>query len=181
LSNLAAYPIDQLDLANIQAALTFASNNLDLLASTPTPLDPARAGAILNQLRSGFDICLCDLGAGLSSIAMAVAPRSNTLVLAIDADRVTLTLAQQVIGGAKEAESPWPEIRLVRVNRQGTPDDVAQAAVRSVFGKEAIIIGQASDAMYQALEQGQPLVAHQPDHPVAAQLRALADLLLTET
>jgi DNA-binding response OmpR family regulator len=180
LRDLAAYPMDQLDLPAIEAALTPALNNLNVLASAPASIDTAHAGALLNQLRAAYDVCLCDLGAGLSPLAMAIAPRSHTLVLAIDADRVTLAQAQQVISGAKEAESPWPEIRLVRVNRLGAPDDAARAAVRAVFGKDAIVIHQAADAMYQALEHGQPLVTHQPDHPVAAQLRALADLLLTE-
>lgn len=179
LSDLLTYPADSLDLASIEAALTLHSCGLSLLAAANGPIDVVRAGVLLNQLRAAYDVCVCDLGAGLTPLVQAMVSRSNTLLLALDSDRVTLAQAEKVISGSSDAESPWPEVRLVRVNRVGAADDAAQAAIHSALGQAAAIIGPAPDAMYQALEYGQPLVMSQPDHPVAAQMRALADSLMS--
>ena len=150
LGDLLAYPADSLDLASIEAALDPAFERPGLLAAANGPMDVVRAGVILNHLRAAYDVCVCDLGAGLTPLVQAMAPRSNTLVLALDSDRVTLAQAEKVIGGSSEAESPWPEVRLVRVNRVGAADDTAQAAIHSALGQTAAVIGPASDAMYQA-------------------------------
>jgi len=179
LSDLLACPADDLDLASIEAVLTCHPSGLSLLASANAAMDVVRAGVILNHLRAAYDVCVCDLGAGLNPLIQALAPRSNTLVLALDADRVTLAQAEKVITGSSEAESPWPAVRLVRVNRLGAPDDASQTAIRSILGQSPTIIGPAPEAMYQSLERGQPLVMSQSDHPVAAQIRALADSLMS--
>jgi MinD-like ATPase involved in chromosome partitioning or flagellar assembly len=179
LADLLAYPTDSLDLPTIEAALTQHRSGLSLLASTVAPVEVARASVILTQLRTAFDVCLFDLGAGLSQTAQAIAPRSNVLVLAIDSDRVTLAQAEKVISCASEAGSAWPEVKLVRISRLGAPDDAAQSAIRSTLGKEATVIGPSPDAMYQVLESGQPLVMSQPDHPVAVQIRTLAASLVS--
>jgi len=178
LGDLAAYAADSLDRESIEAALTSYPNGLKLLASAKSTLDAQRASAILNHLRNACDVCLLDLGAGLSELALALAPRSHVLLLALDADRVTLTQAAQIIHESSEADSPWPELRLVRINRLGASDEAALSSIRSALGKDATVIGPASNAMYQSLESGQPLVISQPDHPVAAQIRALAASLM---
>jgi CheY-like chemotaxis protein/MinD-like ATPase involved in chromosome partitioning or flagellar assembly len=179
LDDLLAYPTDSLDLASLQAALTPHASGLSVLAAALAPVGVVRAGVILNHLRAAYDVCVCDLGAGLTPLIQSLAPRSNTVILALDSDRVTLAQAEKVIGESSEAESLWPKVRLVRVNRLGAPDDTAQAAIHSALGQEAAVIGPASEAMYQSLECGQPLVMNQPDHPVAAQMRALANSLMS--
>ena len=179
LGDLLAYPADVLDMDSVENALTLHPSGLNLLASTNAPVDVTRAGIILSHVRAVYDACLLDLGAGLSQVARALVPRSNVWILALDSDRVTLAQAEQVAHGLCEMGVPLPKVKLVRINRLGTPDEAAQAAIRSAFGKEAASIGPASDAMVQALERGEPLVVSQPDHPVAAQIRALATTLLT--
>jgi len=41
-----------------------------------------------------------------------------------------------------------------------------------------VIIEPAADVLFQALDQGQPLVLYQPDHPMAVQMREFAQWLL---
>jgi len=178
LGDLLAYPADVLDMDAVENALTLHPSGLNLLASASAFVDAMRASIVLSHLRAVYDVCVLDLGAGLSQVAQALVPRSNAWILALDADSVTLAQAEQVANGLGEMGVPLPEIKLVRSNRLGTPDDDAQAAIQSVFGKEAAIIGPASDAMHQALERGEPLMMSQPNHPVAAQIRALAAMLL---
>ena len=179
LGDLAAYPIDSLDRDCIEAVLASHPSGLKLLAAAKSAMDARHASAILHHLRNAYDVCLLDLGAGSSELALALVPRSHVLLLALDADRVTLAQAEQIIGESSEAGSPWPELRLVHINRLGASDQAAQSAIRSALGKGAALIGAASDAMDQSLESGQPLVVGQPDHPVAAQIRALATWLIS--
>jgi Flp pilus assembly CpaE family ATPase len=125
------------------------------------------------------DVCLLDLGADADELALALASRSNVLILALDSDRVTLAQARRVIGEVKEAASPWPVLKLVHINRAGTPDDVAQAAIQAALGNRPVtVIGPALDAAQQTSESGQPLVISRPDDPIAVQLRALAESLI---
>jgi len=170
---------DQLGLASIEAALTPHPSGLRLLTSADAPLDAARAGVILNHLRMMCEVCLLDLGAGAGELALALTSRSNVLILALDSDRATLNQARRIIGEVKEAASPWPALKLIHVNRAGVPDDVAQAVIQAAMGNEPVtMMGPVFDALQPTSELGQPLVLSQPDHPVAAQLRALAESLI---
>jgi pilus assembly protein CpaE len=178
LIDLLAYPPDTLDMDSIENALTLHSGGLNVLAASSAALDTARASVILTELRDVYDVCLLDLGAGASLLAQAMVSRSNLLLLALDGDRVTLAQAEHVMRGLAESGLPLPEIKLVRINRLGTPDEVALPAIKAALAKEAVTLGPASEVMYQSLERGEPLVLSQPDHPVAAQIRTLAATLV---
>jgi Flp pilus assembly CpaE family ATPase len=113
--------------------------------------------------------------------AMTFALRSTALVLALDSDHVALAQARRVMDDLDEVVSSWPELKLVWINRHSAPDDLAQAAVQAALRNHAVtVIGPASEALNQALERGQPLVVSQPDHPIAAHIRALAASLMSE-
>ena len=179
LGGLRTYTADHLNLASVEVALTPHPSGLRLLASADAPMDAVRAGVILNHLRAMCDVCLLDLGAGADELALALTSRSNVLILALDSDRETLAQASRVIGEVKEAASPWPVLKLVHINRVGTPDDVAQAAIQAALGNEPVtMMGPAFDALQQASESGQPLVISRPDDPIAVQLRAFAESLI---
>ena len=178
LGDLLLYPADAIDMDSIENSLLLHPSGLNLLAASSLPMDAARAGVILGELRQVYDVCVIDLGAGLNPVVQAIAPHSRVLILALDADRVTLAQAEHVIQGIGESRLPLPELKLVRVNRLGTPDDAALAAIQAALGRPASVLGPASDAMYQSLERGEPLVLSQPDHPVTAQIRALAASLI---
>ena len=178
LNNLRTCAADRLDRPGVESALTLHPSGLRLLASADASVDAVQAGVILNHLRTMCEVCVLDLGAGADELALALASRSNVLILALDSDPVTLAQAGRVIHEVKEAASPWPDLKLVHVNRAGMPDDVAQAAVQAAMGNEPVIVmGPALDALQQA-KLGQPFVINEPDHPVAVQLRALAESLI---
>jgi CheY-like chemotaxis protein/MinD-like ATPase involved in chromosome partitioning or flagellar assembly len=178
LTDLQAYAADRLDRSSIENALTLHPSGLRLLASADAPVGAVQAGVILNHLRMMCEVCVLDLGAAADELALALASRSNVLILSLDSDPVSLAQARRIIDEVKEAASPWPALKLVHINRAGLPEDAARAAIQAVMGNEPVIVmGPALDALQQA-KLGQPLVISQPDHPVAVQLRAFADSLI---
>jgi DNA-binding response OmpR family regulator len=180
LRDLLTREVDDLNLASVEAALTLHSSGLRLLAAADEPVDPVRAGAILNHLLSLCDVCLFDLGSGLSHTARAIAQRSNEFILALDSDRIALEQAHRVMHSLSEARLPNEALKLVWINRPGTPADIAQAAIRAVLGHDpTTIIEPAAQELYHALEQSQPLVVSYPNHPAALQMRALATSLIS--
>jgi Flp pilus assembly CpaE family ATPase len=168
-----------IDRASVEAVLTQHPSGLRLLSGADEPLDPARALVILNHLASLGEACVLDLGWSVSAAGRAIAPRSDEFVLAIDSDRVTLTQAVRAIHTLNDAGLPADALKLVWVNRLGTPADIGQTAIRALLGRDpTVAIGPAAEAMTHSLELGQPLVLGQPDHPAAAQLRTLASSLM---
>lgn len=179
LSDLIGYEADPIDLASVEAALTPHPSGLRLLASADSPIDPARALLILNHLLSNCDVCVLDLGWGMGQLVRAIAPRANSLLLATDADRASLTQASRLLHMLMEAGTSAGAIQLVWINRQGIPADIALALIQAILGRAPnVSIGPAAEAMFAAMEEGRPLVASHPDDPVAAQLMALAASLL---
>jgi DNA-binding response OmpR family regulator len=173
---------DSIDPARVEAALTSHVSGLRLLAAADSPVEPERAIAILNRLLILCDVCLVDLGWGANPLSRAIGQRSNNFVLAIDSDRVALTQTSRMLHILGEAGLPLDNLQLIWINRLGAPEDVAQAAIRAVLGRQpTITIGTASKELYHALEDGQPLVVSHPEIPAAAQMRALAESLLNPT
>ena len=169
---------EPVDPARIEAALTSHASGLRLLAATENPIEPARAEAILGQLLALCDVCIIDLGSGLSPISRALAPRSDAFVLAFDSDRITLTQANRLMLTVTDAGLLPDSVKLVWINRLGAPADIAVTAIHAVLGRDPMLmISPAPDALYQALEGGQPVVAGQPNIPIAKQMRQLALML----
>jgi DNA-binding response OmpR family regulator len=117
----------------------------------------------------------------ISATARTIAQRSHHFVLALDADRIALAQTNRMIQSLSQMGLPGNALKLVWINRLGISSDTAGPAIRAMIGHDlAATIEPAGEAMYQALEQGQPLIANQHDHPVAAQVRTLATLLLRD-
>jgi len=181
LGDLSVRATDEMDQASVEAALTLHPSGLQLIAAAEHPLNPAQAGAILNNLLAICDVCLFDLGSKLSPAARTIAQRSHHFVLALDADRIALAQTNRLIASLRQMGLPGNALKLVWINRLGFSPDTAGPAIRAVIGHDlAATIEPAGEAMYQALEQGQPLVANQHDHPVAVQIRTLATSLLRD-
>ncbi len=170
---------DPIDASTIEAALTGHASGLRLLAEADIPIDPARAKLILSHLSTMYDVCVLDLGWGVGPTTRALAQRVRAFVVVTDSDRISLMQASRLLRTLAELGISAEAVKLVWINRQGAPADIAQTSIRSVLSRDPIAtIGPASEAMYKALEQGQPIVLSQPDDPVAAQLTALASSLL---
>jgi DNA-binding response OmpR family regulator len=179
LNTLIGYEVDPIDPASVEAALTPHASGLRLLAAADSPIEPARALVILNHLLSNCDVCVLDLGWGIGPLVRVLAPRANSLLLATDADRASLTQANRLLHWLMEADVSAAAIQLIWINRLGAPADIAHASIQAMLGRAPnAAIGPAAEAMFAAMEAGRPLVTAHPDHPVAAQLLALAASLI---
>ncbi len=168
------------DPAMLQQVLTPHSSGLQLLAAAETTLDPARVGLILNHAVTLCDVCVIDLGWGITQVTRLVAQRCKAFVLVLDSDRITLSQTNRLLQVLEEAHVPPEAVKLVWMNRQGLPIEHGQHVIASALGRGPdVIIGPAADALYDAVDAGQPLVLHEPDHPVAIQLRQLAESFLS--
>jgi len=183
LSDLLAREVENIDQASVEAALTLHPSGLRLLAAAPSPIDPDRANAILNHLLTISEVCLFDLGTGLYPAVSAMAQRSDNFVLVLDSDRAALAHAGRVVQSLKETELSPQTLKFVWINRMGLAASAAGAAreaIRNTVGQDLVaVIGPAPEEMYQAMEQGAPLVNDQPDHAVAIQIQELAASLIS--
>jgi Flp pilus assembly CpaE family ATPase len=165
------------DPAVLQQVLTPHASGLQLLAAAEENLDPARVGLILNHAAALCDVCVLDLGWGVTQITRLVAQRCNVFVIVLDSDRITLSQANRLLQLLKEAYVPPDAIKLVWNDRQGLPIDTGHTTIAAMVGRAPdATLEPAATALYDALDKGQPLVLYQPDHPVAVKMRHLAEL-----
>jgi pilus assembly protein CpaE len=167
------------DPAAVSAALAWHTSGLQLLAASDSALEPAQVGLILNHVAGLCEACVLDMGWGVGTLTRLAAQRVKSFVVIIDSDRATLSQANRLLHVLKESYFPPEAIKLIWVNRQGLPSDGGQRAIETMLGRPPdLIVEPAADVLYQALDNGQPLVSSQPDHPVAVQLRQLAESLV---
>jgi MinD-like ATPase involved in chromosome partitioning or flagellar assembly len=120
-----------------------------------------------------------DLGWGITQVTRLVAQRCKVFVIVLDSDRITLSQAARLLQLLKEAYVPLDAIKLVWVDRQGLPIEAGHQSIAAVLGRPPdVTIEPAADALYEALDKGQPLVLYHPDHPAASQIRELAESFL---
>ena len=179
LADLMSYDTDPIDRHHVETAITPHASGLHLLAAADSPIDPGRALVILNHLLAMYEVCIIDLGWGMGQIVRAIAPRANRVLLATDADRASVTQASRLQHLLIEAGTPAEAISLIWINRHGTPAETALASLQAGLGRApAAAIGPAPEAMFAALDIGQPLVLAQPTDAVAVQLTELSASLL---
>jgi len=167
------------DTAALNDAIALHPSGLKLIAATDQFIEPARVGLILNQAANLCEVFVVDLGCGVGDVTRLVAQRCKAFIIALESDRVTLSQANRLLQVLKEAYVPGDAIKLIWINRQGLPVETGQVAIAAALGRPPdVIISPAADVLFQALDQGQPLVLYQPDHPMAVQLREFAQGLL---
>jgi len=179
LADLMSYEADPIERTNVEAVITPHTSGLHLLAAADSPIDPARALVILNHLLAIYEVCIIDLGWGMGQTVRAIAPRANRVLLATDADRASITQASRLQTLLIEAGTSAESIQLVWINRHNTASEPALASLQAGLGRAPVAcIGSASEAMFAALETGQPLVWARPTDAVAVQLADLSATLL---
>lgn len=168
-----------LDGPSVEAALSRHSSGLRVLSAAEQSVTTAQATVIANLMQGLCDVCVFDLGWGATPVSRVITPRSTAVLLVIDADKATLLQANRLLQTLTETGVPADAVKIVWVNRQAAPVDIAQPAIRAALGREPVaMIDSASEAMYLAMESARPLVLSQPDSPVAQAIKSLARSLL---
>ncbi len=164
----------------LEAVITPHSSGLQLIAAADTNLDPASVDVILNQAAALCEVCVLDLGWGITPVTRLVAQRCHVFIVVLDADRVTLSQASRLLQLLQETDVPPEAIKLVWVDRQGLSIEAGHDTIATALGRAPdVTIEPSTDVLDEALDQGQPLVLCQPDHPAAIKMRELAESLLT--
>jgi DNA-binding response OmpR family regulator len=164
------------DPASLQQVLTPHSSGLQLIAAADAILDPVRIGLILNHAATLCDVCVLDLGWGITQVTRLVAQRCKIFVIVLDSDRITLSQASRLLQLLKESYVPPEAIKLVWIDRQALPIESGLTSISAALGRAPdVTIEAAAAALYDALDKGQPLVLSQPEHPVAVQMREMAE------
>jgi pilus assembly protein CpaE len=167
------------DPAALEQIITLHASGLQLIAAADMPLDPARVGLILNHTAALCEVCVLDLGWGITQVTRLVAQRCKTFIIVLESDRITLSQANRLLQLMKEAYVPQDAIKLVWIDRQNLPIESGHSAIVAALGRlPDITIEPAADVLYEALDKGQPLVLSQPDHPAAMKMRELAESCL---
>ena len=172
---LYAREIESIDRDVVSAAVLDHSSGLRAMPAGTRTLSSEQAVVILNRLLEQCDICVLDLGGGLSDVARAVLPRCDLVVIAIDSDRAAVLQAQRMLLALTEMGVARTRLRLVWANRSGLEVQTALGTIRAAMGDESVhIVDAAIGSAYRSVETGQPLVLGEPDSPAAAALRGLA-------
>lgn len=163
------------DPAVLERVIALHSSGLQLIAAAETAFDPAHIGLILNHAAALCEVCVVDLGWGITEITRLVAQRCKIFVVVVDSDRITLSQAARLLQLLKETLVPPEAIKLVWIDRQGLPLEAGHQAIAAALGRRPdVTLEPAAEVLYEALDRGQPLVLIQPDHPAAVKMRELA-------
>ena len=164
----------------LEQVVTPHTSGLQLIAAADMALDPARVELILNHTAALCDVCVLDLGWGITPVTRLAAQRCTTFVIVLDCDRITLSQANRLLRLTQEAYVSPEAIELIWMNRQDLPLAAGHAAIAAALGREPdVTIGPATEVLYDALDKGQPLVLSYPDHLEAVKMRELAEAFLT--
>jgi CheY-like chemotaxis protein len=144
------------------------------------PVSPTHAQAILRDLGALADYVLLDLGVGLDDTNRYLLPACHHIVVTAEPQRVTLAMAQALLGALNRLLSlPSYKIGVVVINKAPSGATFTKDTLKEMLQHELIaIITPAPELAYQASERGIPMVVMQPESLVARQFRNVAEFLM---
>jgi MinD-like ATPase involved in chromosome partitioning or flagellar assembly len=141
----------------------------------------AHAEAIVRGLGAVGDYVLLDLGNGLGEPMPHLLALCQHVVMAIEPQRMALTLAQAVLTEMTQSfQMPKHKIGLVLINKAASGANFTRDMLVEQLQHELIsIITPAPDLAFQSGERGIPIVMLQSDSLAARQFRNVAEYLAT--
>lgn len=144
-------------------------------------LTPESAKAIIKSLGELSDHVVIDFGAGLNPLTMSLLRDMSQIVVAVEPNRISLTLARDILGELKQAGIAKDKTNVVIISRAQSNFQVAwQDAEVFLEHNIAAIISPVPELAFQAMEAELPLVVHYPDTIVAGQFTKLAEGLVRQ-
>lgn len=175
---LLSRPLETIKRDALLAEMVSHSSGLRALGGTANPalnLDVYRARAILSELLDIAAVTVVDLGGGLGPAARAVLPACGAVALVFGSDRVALTQVQRLLAALREVGVAEEALLPVCVNHWGVVGKLGEATAAANLGRSPYaVIDYAARELYQAIQEGAPLVLSAPESPAAQALQALA-------
>jgi DNA-binding response OmpR family regulator len=143
------------------------------------PVPPAHAEVIVRRLGAMADYLLLDLGVGLDQVNCHVLPSCDHVVVAIEPDRVALTLAQALLNELDlSLNVARHRISVVMISRTPAAATFSKDMVEDLLQHDIVgVVPPAPELAFQAVEEGIPMVTMQPNSLVAQQFRTIAEHL----
>lgn len=181
-ANLFARPVSELTKRAVEAELVEHTTGVQLLLSSVRPketllnLTPDGALAVLRHLRTLARYVLLDLGPGLNRVSGRLLPEMDQVVFAIEPNRISLTVAREMLQEFSQIGLAQSRIHVVLVNRvQSSLQIPWQEAEQFLSHEMTAIISPAPELAFQATESHMPILAFQPTAIVADQMNKLAE------
>ncbi len=182
LANLVTRSPNELTARVVGGELVHHSSGIRLLLSSTKPkeaqiaISPDVAAAIVWQLRGLAQVVVLDLGVGLTTVNQRLLRDVNHLILVTDPQRVTLTMARELLNELGDTGLGQGVVSIVLVNRTHSSLQVSWQEAEQILGRDMLaIISPAPELAFQANEAGVPIVHLQPGAIVASQFLKLAD------
>ncbi|MFN8373518.1 MAG: response regulator [Anaerolineae bacterium] len=184
MANILGKPVPEIRPQTLESELvTHAAGFRALLSSVrpreaAIPFSPDAPTAIINGLRMLGRPVIFDLGSGLNPIVARAQREMDKLILVIDPNGTTLTMARELIREIEASGAAAGRINVVIVNRSQAGTQTPWQEVEQLLGQEIrAIISAAPELAFQATESGTPIVIAQPNAIVSNQLAKLAEIV----
>ena len=181
-ANLLSRPTSEITARAVENELVTHNSGLRLLLSSARPketllnVSPDGAAMIIRHLRGMSRIVAADLGAGLSRLSARLLQELDHLTLVVEPNRITLTLARDMLQEIEQAGLTRTRVSAVLINRAQSSLQVPWQEAEQLLNHEmTAIISPAPELAFQAAEAGLPIVLFQPNSIVANQFSKLAE------
>ncbi|HET7087877.1 MAG TPA: response regulator [Anaerolineae bacterium] len=176
---LASLPASAIDQDSVAKSLVAHDSGLHFLPPANGALVPEQAAAIFSHLLDLCEVCVLDLGGGLSVVSRALLERCDLVLMALDSDRAAVLQAQRLLLALTELGVNRSRLRMVWANRSGLDEQAALGTLRAAVGEAPIhVVDPAAELAHRSVESGQPLVLSDPDSAAAIELRELGQSVL---
>jgi pilus assembly protein CpaE len=185
IARLLEQPIGEIDLRTVEAQLEEHASRVLFLdgqiepPGVAVPVSLPHAEAIVQHLGTMADYLLLDLGVGLGEVNRRLLLDCRHVVVAVEPNRVSLTLAQALLSEMTASlKLARHRISTVLVTRAPSASSYTRETIEGLLQHHLVgVITPAPEQAFQSTERGIPMVTVQPDSLVAQQFRAIAEHL----
>ncbi len=185
MANLLSRPASELTSRTVEIEMVQHTSGLRLLLSSARPkemqmtVNPESAATIVQHLRALAQYVLIDLGTGLSRLTVRLLQELDHLTLAVEPNRISLTLARELMNEIEQHDFARSRMLVVLVNRAQSGLQVPWQEAEEVLEHEmTAIISPMPELAFQADEVGTPLLLLQPNSIAATQYSKFAEALV---
>lgn len=173
--------IGEINSRAVESQLLTHGSGLRLLLSSASPSETSlatAAGQAEQIVRVTSTLCkflVLDLGAGLNEMTRRAAALCDGLVMTVEPQRVTLTMARNLLTELEAAGIGQARVDIAMLSQQRSSLQTSWQAAEALLDHHIEnIITPAPELAYQAAETGTPVLIAQPDSVTADQIRKLA-------
>lgn len=183
MANMLAKTIPEIKSRVVEAELITHSSGLRALLSSSRPRETQMhygadsAVALLRILRQLGRPIIVDLGSGYSSQFSNLQPELDQLIVVIDANPVTLSMARELIHEIEPGHDSG-RLHITAVNRATTPGQVWQDTERYIGHPLRAVLSPAADLIVQSQQSSVPPVMFQPAAMYSTQVVKLAEEIM---